>query len=39
MPQSGTEEYRLLAIAIGIALLIRGGGKWSIDRVMAEKFK
>jgi putative oxidoreductase len=32
-------EYHLLVIAIGIALLIRGGGKWSIDKVIAEKFK
>ncbi len=28
-------EYHLLAIAIGIALMIRGGGKWSVDRVIA----
>ncbi len=28
-------EYHLLAIAIGIALMIRGGGKWSIDRAIA----
>ncbi len=32
-------EYHLLVIAIGIALMIRGGGKWSIDKVIAEKFK
>ncbi len=29
-------EYHLLVIAIGIALMIRGGGKWSIDRVIAK---
>jgi putative oxidoreductase len=32
-------EYHLLAIAIGIALIIRGGGKWSGDRVIAKKLK
>jgi putative oxidoreductase len=25
-------EYHLLAIAIGIALMIKGGGKWSVDK-------
>ena len=30
-------EYHLLAIAIGIALMIRGGGKWSIDRAIVQK--
>jgi putative oxidoreductase len=30
-------EYHLLAIAIGIALIIRGGGKWSLDNVIAKK--
>ena len=28
-------EYHLLAIAIGIAILISGGGKWSVDRAIA----
>ncbi len=32
-------EYHLLVIAIGIALIIKGGGKWSIDRFIAEKLK
>lgn len=32
-------EFHLLAIAIGIALIIRGGGKWSVDRLIAEKVK
>lgn len=32
-------EFHLLAIAIGIALMIRGGGKWSADRVIAKKLK
>jgi putative oxidoreductase len=30
-------EYHLLVIAIGIALMIRGGGKWSVDRVISDK--
>ncbi len=30
-------EYHLLVIAIGIALMIRGGGKWSVDRLIAKK--
>jgi len=32
-------EYHILAVAIAIALVIRGGGKWSIDRALAEKMK
>lgn len=32
-------EYHLLVIAIGIALMIRGGGKWSVDRAIAGKVK
>ena len=32
-------EYHILAIAIAIALMIKGGGKWSLDRVIAEKMK
>lgn len=28
-------EYHLLAIAISLTLVIRGGGKWSIDRLIA----
>jgi putative oxidoreductase len=30
-------EYHLLVIAIGVALIIRGGGALSIDKVIAEK--
>ncbi|OGW32701.1 MAG: hypothetical protein A2X58_11770 [Nitrospirae bacterium GWC2_56_14] len=30
-------EYHLLAIAIAIALIIKGGGKLSVDRIVAEK--
>ena len=30
-------EYHLLVIGIGLALLMTGGGKWSIDRLIAEK--
>jgi putative oxidoreductase len=28
-------EYHLLAIGMGAALMIAGGGKWSLDRVIA----
>ncbi len=30
-------EYHLLAIAIAMALMIKGGGLWSVDRVISEK--
>jgi putative oxidoreductase len=30
-------EYHLLVIALAAALMIRGGGKWSIDGVIAKK--
>ncbi len=30
-------EYHLLVIAITIALMIRGGGRWSIDGLIARK--
>ena len=30
-------EYHLLAIAIGIALIIKGGGALSIDRALSKK--
>lgn len=29
-------EYHILAIALAAALMIRGGGKWSIDRLMSK---
>ena len=29
-------EYHLLAIGIAAALLVTGGGKWSVDRAIAE---
>jgi putative oxidoreductase len=32
-------EYHLLVIAIGIALMIKGGGRWSLDRVISGKMK
>lgn len=32
-------EYHLLVIAIGIVLMIRGGGRWSADAVLADKLK
>jgi len=28
-------EYHILAIAIGLALAIMGGGLWSVDRAIA----
>jgi len=30
-------EYHLLAIGIALALMIRGGGRWSIDRKLARR--
>lgn len=30
-------EYHLLALAIALALILRGGGKWSADAVLAQK--
>ena len=32
-------EFHILVLAIAIALMIRGGGKWSIDGVIAEHLK
>lgn len=32
-------EYHILAIAVALALVIRGGGLWSVDRAMAGKKK
>jgi putative oxidoreductase len=32
-------EFHLLVIAIGIALMIRGGGKWSVDKGVADGMK
>lgn len=32
-------EYHLLMIGMSAALLIAGGGKWSADRVIAERLK
>ena len=30
-------EYHLLVIAIAIALIIKGGGKWSLDGMLSER--
>ncbi len=30
-------EYHILVIAIAIALIIKGGGKWSVDGIVADK--
>ena len=32
-------EYHILAIAIGLALIISGGGNWSIDRTIASHWE
>lgn len=32
-------EYHILVIAIVLALIIKGGGKWSVDRVIAKGLK
>ena len=32
-------EYHVLAIAIAIALILTGGGKWSVDRAIASRIK
>jgi putative oxidoreductase len=32
-------EYHLLVIAIAVALMIRGGGKWSVDQGIAQGMK
>jgi len=32
-------EYHLLMIAMGLALLIKGGGLWSVDGVIAKRLK
>jgi putative oxidoreductase len=30
-------EYHLLAMAISVALMIKGGGRWSIDGLLTKK--
>lgn len=30
-------EYHILAVAIGVALVIKGGGLWSVDAALSEK--
>lgn len=30
-------EYHILVIAMSIALIIKGGGKWSFDRIVADR--
>jgi putative oxidoreductase len=32
-------EYHVLVIAIAIALMIKGGGKWSVDRSLWERMR
>jgi putative oxidoreductase len=37
IPQKGEGyEYHILVVAIALALLIKGGGKWSVDRAIAK---
>jgi putative oxidoreductase len=30
-------EYHLLALGLVLAILLKGGGKWSVDRLLSEK--
>ncbi|HXV20086.1 MAG TPA: DoxX family protein [Desulfuromonadales bacterium] len=30
-------EYHLLVVGMALALVIRGGGKWSLDRILAKR--
>ena len=32
-------EYHLLVIGIGLTLLVTGAGKWSVDKVIAERIR
>lgn len=32
-------EYHILVVAIGLALMIRGGGRWSIDHAIAKELR
>jgi putative oxidoreductase len=32
-------EFHLLVVAIALALIIRGGGKWSVDKAIANSMK
>ncbi len=32
-------EYHILVVAIGLALMIKGGGRWSVDGVIAKRLK
>jgi len=32
-------EYHILAVAIGLALMTMGGGRWSVDGVIAKRLK
>ena len=37
--QSEGYEYHLLVIGIGLALVLTGAGKWSVDKVIAERVR
>ena len=30
-------EFHILAIALALALMIKGGGKWSVDRAITKE--
>ncbi len=32
-------EFHILVVAIGIALMVRGGGTWSVDKAIADSMK
>jgi putative oxidoreductase len=32
-------EYHLLVLAIAVALMIKGGGRWSLDGIISERTK
>lgn len=32
-------EYHILVVAIALALILKGGGKWSIDKAIADRMK
>jgi putative oxidoreductase len=32
-------EYHLLVIGMSLALLVTGAGKWSVDKVIAERVR
>ncbi|NUM79281.1 DoxX family protein [bacterium] len=37
-PQGEGIEYHLLALGLVIAIMIKGSGQWSVDRILTQKF-